>query len=161
MSALLPSPRWRQGLIRYEISAFRLTVSLTFGYQYGAYQEYTVAPASTTFQIPESISFEEAATLPLAVMTAAIGLFVVLGIPEPPKPGEEPSFASGMSLGLHLSHICIINIAYQTTGKQSSSTVPRPLLGSSRLSLLSVPVFMLSGLRARLRTMPSWPEQTW
>lgn len=77
----------------------RLSGSLTtFVNQYGAYQEYTVAPASTTFPIPENTSFEAAATLPLAVMTAAIGLFVVLGIPEPPKPGEEPSFAPGTDL---------------------------------------------------------------
>ena len=66
--------------------------------QYGAYQEYTVAPASTTFPIPESVSFEDASTLPLAVMTAAIGLFVVLGIPEPPKPGEDPSSSPGADL---------------------------------------------------------------
>lgn len=71
---------------------------MTFVNQYGAYQEYTVAPASTTFPIPENTSFEAAATLPLAVMTAAIGLFVVLGISEPPKPGEEPSFAPGTDL---------------------------------------------------------------
>lgn len=64
MSALLPSARWQQGLLKYELSAARLTVSLAFGFQYGANQEYTVAPASPTFQIPKSISFEEAATLP-------------------------------------------------------------------------------------------------
>lgn len=44
------------------------------------------------------MSFEAAATIPLALITAAIGLFKVLGIPEPPKPGEEPSFAPGMKL---------------------------------------------------------------
>ena len=43
--------------------------------QYGAYAEYTVAPASTTFHIPESVSFEDASTLPLAYMTAALDLF--------------------------------------------------------------------------------------
>ncbi|KAL1748200.1 chaperonin 10-like protein [Schizophyllum fasciatum] len=55
-------------------------------YKYGAYQQYTVAPASTTFPIPNITPYEEAATLPLAVMTAAIGLFVRLGIPAPDKP---------------------------------------------------------------------------
>ncbi|KAL1748203.1 chaperonin 10-like protein [Schizophyllum fasciatum] len=54
--------------------------------QYGAYQQYSVAPASTTFPIANVTSFEEAATLPLAVMTAAIGLFVRLGIPAPDTP---------------------------------------------------------------------------
>ena len=61
--------------------------------QYGAYQEYTVAPVSTTFLVPQSVSFDDAATLPLALATAFVGLFVTLGLPEPPRPGEDPSFA--------------------------------------------------------------------
>ncbi|KAL5481118.1 hypothetical protein ACEPAI_10059 [Sanghuangporus weigelae] len=52
---------------------------------YGAYAQYTVAPAATTFPIPDSTSFEEAATLPLAIGTAFIGLFKRLGIPEEPS----------------------------------------------------------------------------
>ncbi|KAI5118213.1 hypothetical protein M0805_004703 [Coniferiporia weirii] len=55
--------------------------------KYGAYAQYSVAPASTTFPIPESTSYEEASTLPLAAMTAAIGLFRALDIPEPPSSG--------------------------------------------------------------------------
>ena len=51
--------------------------------QWGAYQEYTVAPAATTFPIPDKTSFEEASTIPLAGMTGALGLFVKLGIPAP------------------------------------------------------------------------------
>ncbi|OCB89337.1 GroES-like protein [Sanghuangporus baumii] len=62
--------------------------------QYGAYAQYTVAPAETTFPIPESTSFDEAATLPLAVGTAFIGLFKRLGIPEKP---------SGTSTSLRIS----------------------------------------------------------
>ncbi|KAI5895254.1 GroES-like protein [Schizophyllum commune H4-8] len=54
--------------------------------KYGAYQQYTVSPAHVTFPIPDNISFEEAATLPLAVMTAAIGLFVSLAVPAPGTP---------------------------------------------------------------------------
>jgi NADPH:quinone reductase-like Zn-dependent oxidoreductase len=37
--------------------------------------------------VAESTSFEDAATLPLAVMTAAIGLFRRLGLQEPPASG--------------------------------------------------------------------------
>ncbi|KAI0094316.1 GroES-like protein [Irpex rosettiformis] len=48
----------------------------------GAYIQYSVAPASTTFPIPESTSFEEAATLPLALATAFLGLFKRLALPE-------------------------------------------------------------------------------
>ncbi|KIY45727.1 GroES-like protein [Fistulina hepatica ATCC 64428] len=49
---------------------------------YGAYAQYSVAPASTTFPVPNTTSFEGASTLPLASMTAAIGLFKILGIPQ-------------------------------------------------------------------------------
>ncbi|KAL5498996.1 hypothetical protein ACEPAH_1514 [Sanghuangporus vaninii] len=54
----------------------------TLDSKYGAYAQYTVAPAATTFPIPQSTSFENAATLPLAVATAFIGIHKRLGIPE-------------------------------------------------------------------------------
>jgi NADPH:quinone reductase-like Zn-dependent oxidoreductase len=41
----------------------------------GAFAEYAVYPALTTFHIPPSLSYEEAATLPLGITTAAMGLF--------------------------------------------------------------------------------------
>lgn len=50
---------------------------------HGSFAEYAIAPASTTFGIPDSTSFEDAAAIPLAAMTAAVGLFVSLGLPEP------------------------------------------------------------------------------
>ncbi|KAI1618309.1 NADPH2:quinone reductase [Exophiala viscosa] len=50
---------------------------------HGAFAEYAIAPAKTIFHIPESTSFEEAATIPLAAMTAAVGLFCRLDLPEP------------------------------------------------------------------------------
>jgi NADPH2:quinone reductase len=60
----------------------------------GSYAEYALAWKHTTFFIPTSTSFPEAATLPLAAMTAAVGLYVRLGLPEPwsparPKEGEK------------------------------------------------------------------------
>lgn len=51
--------------------------------EFGSYAEYAVAWEHTTFHIPQSTSFEEAATIPLAAMTSAVGLFTVLGLPEP------------------------------------------------------------------------------
>jgi NADPH:quinone reductase-like Zn-dependent oxidoreductase len=65
--------------------------------KYGCYQEYSVSPAHTAWHLAESTSFEEAATLPLAVMTAAIGLYVRLGLAPPPTSGERGS-ASGIVL---------------------------------------------------------------
>ncbi|KAL6248835.1 putative secondary metabolism biosynthetic enzyme [Rhinocladiella similis] len=50
---------------------------------HGAFAEYAIAPEKTTFHLPNKTSFEEAATIPLAAMTAAVGLFCRLGLPEP------------------------------------------------------------------------------
>lgn len=49
----------------------------------GSYAEYALAPSTTTFHIPPGTSFEEAATIPLCAMTAALGLFSCLRLPEP------------------------------------------------------------------------------
>jgi NADPH2:quinone reductase len=49
----------------------------------GTYAEFTVCPANTVFHIPDSVSFEEAATIPLAAYTAAVGLYRNLKLPFP------------------------------------------------------------------------------
>ncbi|KAK4693824.1 hypothetical protein P7C71_g3642, partial [Lecanoromycetidae sp. Uapishka_2] len=49
----------------------------------GAYAEYAVAPASTTLRLPERVSFEEAATIPLVLLTAAVTLYRRQKLPEP------------------------------------------------------------------------------
>jgi NADPH:quinone reductase len=41
---------------------------------HGSFAEYAIAWEKSTFHIPEKTSFEEAATIPLAAMTAAVGL---------------------------------------------------------------------------------------
>lgn len=56
---------------------------------HGAFAEYAVAPGTTTFHIPHTVSFEEAATIPLAGMTAALGLYQRLGLPLPWLPAQE------------------------------------------------------------------------
>ncbi|PGH20813.1 hypothetical protein AJ80_03440 [Polytolypa hystricis UAMH7299] len=58
---------------------------------HGGYAEYAVAYSHTTFHIPESTSFEEAATIPLAAMTAALGLFFDLQLPSPWTPASKPT----------------------------------------------------------------------
>lgn len=65
-----------------------------------AFADYGLAPASLTFHIPNETKFEEAATIPLAAMTAAIGLYVSLGLPEPwkkpaPQAAETPLLVYG------------------------------------------------------------------
>jgi NADPH2:quinone reductase len=50
---------------------------------HGAFAEYAVAPYYTTFHIPDSTSYEEAATIPLAAYTSVCALFQELELPEP------------------------------------------------------------------------------
>jgi NADPH:quinone reductase-like Zn-dependent oxidoreductase len=50
--------------------------------KYGAYQATTVTPEHTSFLIGDNTSFDQAAALPLAVLTAAIGLFVDLKVSQ-------------------------------------------------------------------------------
>lgn len=50
----------------------------------GAYSEYVVQEASLVFRYPAHISPDQAATIPLASITAALGLFHEMGLPMPP-----------------------------------------------------------------------------
>lgn len=52
----------------------------------GSFAEYAIGWQHTTFHLPDSVSFEQAATIPLAAMTAAIGLHLRLGLPDPWTP---------------------------------------------------------------------------
>ncbi|KAK3073562.1 hypothetical protein LTR53_004755 [Teratosphaeriaceae sp. CCFEE 6253] len=49
----------------------------------GAFAEYAIAPATTTFHLLIKVSFEEGATIPLACLTAAIALYHNLRLPPP------------------------------------------------------------------------------
>lgn len=60
-------------------------------YPGGSYAEYALGWDWTTFHIPESISFEEAATIPLAAYTAAVALFRNLQLPTPWNPATTPT----------------------------------------------------------------------
>ncbi|KAL5481120.1 hypothetical protein ACEPAI_10061 [Sanghuangporus weigelae] len=88
-----------EGVMEYKggerVAAF--TIMCSGNNKYGAYAQYTVVPAETTFPIPDSTSFEEAATLPLAVGTAFIGLFKRLGIPEEPSGEQKGIIINGAS----------------------------------------------------------------
>ncbi|KAI9716470.1 MAG: hypothetical protein M1812_005365 [Candelaria pacifica] len=58
--------------------------------EHGSYAEYAIAWAFTTFHLPQNTTFEEAATIPLAAMTAAIALYQNLQLPEPWRPTKNP-----------------------------------------------------------------------
>ncbi|KAL9530844.1 Trans-enoyl reductase [Sphaerulina musiva] len=58
----------------------------------GSYAEYGLSPDHTTFFLPEKTTFEEGAAIPLAALTAALGLFASenLNLPQPTNPATEP-----------------------------------------------------------------------
>ncbi|KAH8900959.1 GroES-like protein [Thozetella sp. PMI_491] len=58
---------------------------------HGAYAEFSVAWAKSTFRLPDNVSFEEGATIPLAAMTAALGLYQKLQLPLPWSPTSAPT----------------------------------------------------------------------
>jgi NADPH:quinone reductase-like Zn-dependent oxidoreductase len=73
---------------------------------HGAFAEYAIAWAYTSFRIPPHISFEEAATVPLASMTAAVGMYSNLKFSPPwtadedrPETGPLLIYGSGTAVG--------------------------------------------------------------
>ncbi|CAF3876683.1 unnamed protein product [Adineta steineri] len=56
----------------------------------GAYSEYVVQEASLVFRFPSTVSPDAAATIPLASITAALGLFHEMKLPLPPATSQVP-----------------------------------------------------------------------
>ncbi|KAI2463493.1 GroES-like protein [Annulohypoxylon bovei var. microspora] len=57
---------------------------------HGSFAEYAIAWQHVTFHIPQKTTFEEASTIPLAAMTAALGLYGHLRLPQPWTPATDP-----------------------------------------------------------------------
>ncbi|KAI5205052.1 GroES-like protein [Aureobasidium subglaciale] len=55
----------------------------------GSYAEYAVAWAHTTAYLPDHVSFQEGAALPLASLTSALGLYDRLRLPQPWTPRKD------------------------------------------------------------------------
>ncbi|OQU95120.1 Alcohol dehydrogenase GroES-like domain-containing protein [Cladophialophora immunda] len=66
---------------------------------HGSFAEYAIAPAHTTLHLPDQVSFEEAATIPLAAFTAAVGLYHCLQLTPPwePATARTPLIVYGAS----------------------------------------------------------------
>jgi NADPH2:quinone reductase len=56
------------------------------GTKNGSFAEYAVAPDWTTFLLPQNMSFEDAATVPLAALTAAMALYIYMDLRPPYLP---------------------------------------------------------------------------
>ncbi|KAK2603164.1 hypothetical protein N8I77_009642 [Diaporthe amygdali] len=77
----------------------------------GSYAEYAVAWAHTTAHIPKGTSFEEAAAIPLAALTAACGLTTKLGLPQPWQPASEPTplvvYGAASAVGIYVVQLAL------------------------------------------------------
>ncbi|KAH8920556.1 hypothetical protein BT69DRAFT_1374868, partial [Atractiella rhizophila] len=105
--------------------------------RYGAYQQYTCSPVNTTFHLPPNTTFEEAATYPLAYMTACLALFRRLDLPTPFDDVEKVDlppvliYGAGSSVGSFAVQLAkfaglkVIGIAgtSKTLAKELGSTV--------------------------------------
>jgi NADPH:quinone reductase-like Zn-dependent oxidoreductase len=81
----------------------------------GAYAEYVRIDKGMTIPLPENISFEEGATLPLASITAALVIFQQLGFPFPGEGKKDVPFlvwGGASSVGLYA--IQLANLAGAT-----------------------------------------------
>ncbi|KAI1758707.1 zinc-binding dehydrogenase [Hypoxylon sp. FL1150] len=71
----------------------------------GAFAEYAVVEESLVYAIPEQVSYQDAAVIPLAFATAVQALFDRLKLPEPSKPAKSafPVLINGgaSSVGLY------------------------------------------------------------
>ena len=60
----------------------------------GSFAEYALTPAHTSFHVPSNMTFEEAATVPLAAYTAVVAMHHDGGLPSPwgpPPSGDVPT----------------------------------------------------------------------
>ncbi|GAA6059781.1 hypothetical protein JCM10212_003676 [Sporobolomyces blumeae] len=78
--------------------------------KYGAYAEYTVAPSATSFHLTDKVEFETAAALPLAYITAVIGLHLRLGLPEPSSSASSTSdalcvYGAATTVGVYVTQL--------------------------------------------------------
>ncbi|KAH8600018.1 chaperonin 10-like protein [Bisporella sp. PMI_857] len=75
------------GVIEFKVGD-RVAAFHEIGSPGGSYAEYALAWSWTTFHLPDETSFEEAATIPLAGLTAAIALYRHLDLPPPWNPAD-------------------------------------------------------------------------
>lgn len=67
----------------FSVSVFRARLPEFIARSSDQIVPHQVSPSNTAFHLPSQASFEEAAALPLAYITAVIGLHLRLGLPEP------------------------------------------------------------------------------
>jgi NADPH:quinone reductase-like Zn-dependent oxidoreductase len=108
-----------------------------------AYAEYAVAPAHTTFKVPKNMSFEEASTIPLVSLTAAISLFRRQGFAAPWEPEDADKtgkpllvYAATSALGTFMIKLAkLARVGHITAIGGGSSTYLKTLLDAQDVFL--------------------------
>lgn len=77
----------------------------------GSFAEYGLSPSHTVFHLPAKTSFEEGAAIPLAAMTAAVGLFIRLGLPQPWTGGRQDGSIKDPSSAHHTGPLLVYGAA--------------------------------------------------
>ncbi|KII89427.1 hypothetical protein PLICRDRAFT_109504 [Plicaturopsis crispa FD-325 SS-3] len=102
-----------------------------FDSNYSTFQQYTLVPAEVAAQLPDNISFDQGASVPLALSTAAVGLY--------------NSRASGIGIGLEY--------AWETSGQGKYSGQAIFIVGgSSSVGQFAIQLAKLSGFSSIITT---------
>jgi NADPH:quinone reductase-like Zn-dependent oxidoreductase len=83
----------------------------------GAFQQYVIVSANSTAKIPFGVSFEKAATLPMASATAASALWETLGITRP-IPGSTDKPYQGQGILIYGASSSVGIMAVQMAARQ-------------------------------------------
>lgn len=91
----------------------------------GVFAEYAVIESSLVFPIPDEVSYQDAAVIPLAFATAVQALFQRLALPEPSKPAKSPFpvLINGgtSSVGMYAIQLCkLAGLFVVATGSESN-----------------------------------------
>jgi NADPH2:quinone reductase len=96
---------------------------------HGSFAEYAVAHDYTTFHLPKNTSFEEGASIPLACMTAAVGLFKCLGLPEPWQGGAADGKVKDAAKGTYRAGPLLVYGAASAVGTYAIQLAKRAGIG--------------------------------
>jgi len=93
----------------------------------GAFAEFVVSPWDLVWQVPETTSFEEAATINLCGLTAAQSVYYRLGLPAPWSPETSSCFSSQA----HGDEINVFIYSASTSVAMYAAQLVRHSMGSS------------------------------
>ena len=90
---------------------------LTKDQRNGGFQKYSAVKECAVAKIPDSMSFEEGAILPMSVATSGVGIFLSMGIPRPPTKQQGGFLVWGASSSVGTAAVQIaVSLGYTVFG---------------------------------------------